>query len=185
MGEQLQFLFQYNEIVYAEYNSYLQVRQRKNLTRLHGNIRTRRPSVRRGRQKLLISFPTSPVSSRVPKKPLTFVFDSRQVVLSALSNSLPQARKTPLEAPELLYEALVRPRRGLSNRWSPQAPQPDSSPDAACMWPHVSFLYSSIVSLRTFLWWHQGTFVCFYVWQQDLCPEALCVCVFYVQTIKP
>lgn len=56
-----------------------------------------------------------------------------------------------------------------------QASQPDSCPDAACKWPHVPSFYSSIVSPRTFLWRHQGTCVCFYVWQEDLFPEALCV----------
>lgn len=46
MGDLLQFVLQYfssystMKTVYAEYNLYLQVKQRKNLTHLHGNIQT-------------------------------------------------------------------------------------------------------------------------------------------------
>lgn len=75
MGEQLQFVLQYfssfstMERVHSKYDLDLQVRQRKNLTELHGNMWTRRMKVK-------ASYELSHISSicRVPKKPLAFGF---------------------------------------------------------------------------------------------------------------
>lgn len=159
------------ERVYAEYDLYLQVRQRKNLTSAWEHTNAENVS---GERAVKAPYELPHVSGIVQRPREAIIF---RLFYQLKATVYLRASKTPAETAELLCKALVRPRRRLSNRWSPQAPQPDSGPDAACEWPHVPSFYSSIVSFHTFLWQHQGTCVCFYVWQEDLSPEALCVCV--------
>lgn len=114
------------ERVYAEYDLYLQVRQRKNLTSAWEHTNAENVS---GERAVKAPYELPHVSGIVQRPREAIIF---RLFYQLKATVYLRASKTPAETAELLCKALVRPRRRLSNRWSPQAPQPDSGPDAAC-----------------------------------------------------